>query len=165
MPCFIYRIHRWPTKRAAKRRQRATPRHVTTKTEKGRYVRGVIYGCNTWRHFVRFCISVVTLPASSALFCPPRAPLVMPRSLRAPVDFPWLINPDEISIQGPFFLFPPFCRDGSHFREEKKQPPDEQPFHQSTQCRDRQRFDTRNCGCFIANIYHIRKWFYTPFVF
>lgn len=97
--CFIYRMHRWPMQR------------VTTKTGESRctYTDVVIYGCNTWRHFVPFCISVVTLAASSALFCPPRcAPLVMPRSLRAPVDFPWLINPPLIKF--PSSLRPPFPR-------------------------------------------------------
>lgn len=76
--------------RGAKRR--GVPRHHQDR-EKGGYAAWFM-GSNTWRHFVPFCITaVVTPPASFLPFFappspPPHAPLVMPRSLRAPSRFP-----------------------------------------------------------------------------
>lgn len=142
--------------RAAKQRQCAAPRH--DEDWERWYVRGVIYGCNTWRHFVRFCISVVTLAASSALFYPPRAPLVMPRSLRAPVDFPWLINPDEISILAllSFLSFLGELVRLSLFFEEKTNP--SRPNHRNNGNRHNILTDknSTHCGHFIIDIYYNR---------
>lgn len=64
--------------------------HVTTKTKRERWVHGVIYGV---QHLTAFC-SLLHHRCYAAsqfppFFCPPpHAPLVMPRSLRAPSRFP-----------------------------------------------------------------------------
>lgn len=93
--CFIYRIDRRGAKRAAC--------HVTTKTEKGTYAAWFM-GATPDGILFPFASPLLRWQPVPPFFCPPHAPLVMPRSLRAPVDFPWLINPDEISISSTLFL-------------------------------------------------------------
>lgn len=71
----------------------ASERRDEDRKEGGTYVRtyAVIYGGNTWRHFVRFCISgVVTLAGSSALFCllPPPRPISNASVITNPQSIP-----------------------------------------------------------------------------